>query len=236
MKQKTKNLIASILFTSTASFSFAETSNVCAEDYKVLANDTQIQMGTLQPNVCFLAIDPFNNLDLVFRSYIMVNDSSIMIFNSFGDGPPATMTGAREIFFFPRQQTLNYSINATNLNVEMSGMNFSMDIASTKFVKIDGVKFQEATSIAKNNDGGLAILSSERLYLDLGFTMGTAPRSVRNGKAVFHDGHAAICEVLNSEIFDYSDIDDPNLKFSSDKDLATYLMLRCANLDVSSLK
>ncbi len=236
MKQKIKNLIASILLTLTASYSVAATSNVCADDYKVLTNQTQIQMGTLTANLCYLSIDPFNNLDLVFRSYIMATDSSIMIFNSYGDGPPETTTGARELFFFPRMQTLNYSTDATNLNVEMSGMNFTMDIASTKFTKIDGVEFQEAATIAKTNNGGFAITSSQRLYLDLGFRMGAAPRSNSAAKSVFHDAHGSVCEVANTDVFDYkTDVDNPTFKFTNDKDLAVYLKVRCANLDISSL-
>lgn len=234
MTNKIKILIASILFLSIRSYSAPQGSNVCADDYKVLANTTQIQMGRLNANLCYLSIDPFNNTNLIFRSYILTTDSTLMIFNSYGDGPTATKTGAREIMFFPRTQTLNFTIDTQNLNVEMSGINFAMNIASTKFLKIDGLSFEETTTIDPRNNGGISILSSERLYLDSGFKLGSDPRADQTRTATFHDSHQMSCDVLNSEVFNYkTDPENPVFMFASDQDLSNFLKIRCPNLDIA---
>ena len=210
-------------------------SNVCKEDYKVLNYTTQIQMGTFGGGECFISIDPFNSLNLIYRSYIMVTDSSLMIFNSYGDGPPSTTSGARLLYFFPRNQSLNYQVNSKFVNIEMSGQSFDLDILTAKFAKIEGLEFQEDPQIRKDNNGGLKILSSKRLYLDTGFKVGGDPRSDQKRMVYFHDTHDFACELINSEVFDYKvDVDNPIFKFSSDKELASFLKLRCPQLDLAS--
>ena len=243
MKKQILFLFALILFstpfTTSALYAASPDSNVCAEDYKVLNFKTQIQMGEFSKGQCFISIDPFNSLNLVYRSYLMVTDASLMIFNSFGDGPNATSTGAREILFFPRKLSLNYRLDPKSVNIEMSGQNFVIDIETSRFLQIDGVVFKEAQDVRKDNEGGISIASSERLYLDLGFKLGSAPRSEQGRKVYFHDAHQITCEVLNSEVYDYkTDPQSPIFKFTTDQELAQYLRFRCPQLDltISNLK
>ncbi len=215
------------------SLDLQQTSNVCKEDYKVIGNTTQIQMGNFDADSCFISIDPFNNLDMIYRSYILVTDSTLMIFNSYGNGPLSTSTGARELLFFPRRQSLNYQIDGQNLNIEMNGMNLVMNTANTQFLKMDGVEFEEAPKVSRDNQGGIKILSTNRLYLDLGFKLGSAPRAEQNRKVQFHDAHDWTCELTNNEIFDYSkDAQNPIFKFASDSDLSQFLKVRCPQLTI----
>ncbi len=227
-------LLFSTSFVASSVLVASPNSNACAEDYKVLNFTTQMQMGEFNNGDCFISIGPFNNLDLIYRSYLMVSDASLMIFNSFGGGATSTSTGAREILFFPRKQSLNYMLESKSVNIEMSGQNFVVDIETARFLKIDGVVFKEAAEVREDNDGGLSIVSSERLYLDLGFKLGSDPRSEKARKVYFHDAHESTCEILNSEVYDYkTDPQSPTFKFATDQELAQYLRFRCPQLDLN---
>jgi len=166
-----------------------------------------------------------------------MSDSSLMVFNSFGAGPESTTTGAREFMFFPRKQSLSYTtVDGGLLRIELSDIHFVMDSKNSRFTTIEGIEFSLAQSIDPSNKGGLEILSSQKLFLDLGFKLGNAPRVQQDRKVYFQDKYAATCELLNSDIFDYTaDKYNPKFKFPSDQELGQFLKLRCANLDISSI-
>jgi hypothetical protein len=202
----------------------------CLDSYKVI-NKSQLQTGSLNSTLCFLSVGPFDEINLIYRDYIFTSDSSLMIFNSYGDGPDSTSTGAREFMFFPRKQILNFVEKTKALEIQLNDLHFSFDTETNKFFAIDGIEFQEAKKVEKTNHGGFEILSSQTLYLDLGFRMGGSPRVQANRKVQFHDRQNFTCEVLNSDIFDYTkDVYNPSFKFESDEALASFLKIRCAHL------
>ncbi len=202
----------------------------CLDSFKLM-NKTQIQTGGYNSQTCFLSIVPFEVVNLTYRDYTFASDSSLMIFNSYGDGPDSTMTGAREFLFFPRKQILNFVEKAKSLEVQLDGLQFSFDTTTNKFLAISGIEFQESAKVEKTNQGGFEILSSQSLYLDLGFRIGGSPRAQASRKVQFHDRQNFTCEVLNSEIFDYSkDVYNPTFKYQSDEELLTFLKIRCAHL------
>ncbi|WP_374030184.1 hypothetical protein [Bdellovibrio bacteriovorus] len=69
---------------------------------------------------CYLSLHNFKQGGLVYRDYLFTKDS-LMVFNSFGDGPISQSTGAREYYFFPRKNVIpQFSWNSSDRRLEVT--------------------------------------------------------------------------------------------------------------------
>ena len=191
-------------------------------------------------NACFVSIDPFTTLDLIYRSFLVENDGILMVFNSYGEGPNSTHTGAREYYLFPRKGMPDFSFDSDDLFTLTlaSGGKVQFRTEDMKMLSFEGANFREDSSINRENNGGLEISQFQGILLDVGFKLGSDPADQASKKSMFSDARGAQCELQNSEIFSYA-VDgsgDIKFKFLTDAKLADFLTDRCANLDLSSLK
>lgn len=182
---------------------------------------------------CYLSLLPIRSGGLVYRSYLITSEGQFMAFNSFGDGPVSTDTGARVFFLFPRTGVPDVALVDNTLQVQMADkhliMSFSPD--SGYISDFSAGKLVEDQEISRTNQGGVEIQTQGFLMLDLGFKMGDSPTSNPNRKAIFYDGNGKFCQVTNKEIFNYTADDDSRFKFN-DEQLKKFLAQRCPALKV----
>jgi hypothetical protein len=223
-------LISSSIVSVILSFSdnsFADDFTPCG-DFFSQSGQAQIQgvIGIDQLN-CMLIVSPTNPKNLIYRSYIFDSTGSFLVFNSLGDGPEATQTGARLFFLFPRSHTLSYKINSNNIQISTnSGEIFTFDANKYGIKSISNSKFSESEEVNTTNNGGVEFLEFPHLLLDAGFMIGNDPRSDHKNNSLISLNEKK-CKIKNTEIFDYSNPQEFPLKFKSDIEFNDFIKNRC---------
>lgn len=181
---------------------------------------------------CYLSMLPMRGPGLVYRSYLITAEGQLMVFNSYGDGPISTDTGARVFYLFPRTGVPAVALVDNTLQVQMADKHLIMSFSPDNgFISgFSAGKLSEDPEVSRDNQGGVEIQTQGFLMLDVGFKLGDSPTSNPKRKSIFYDGHGKFCQVTNKEIFDYS-TDDSNFKFS-DEQLKAFLAQRCPALKV----
>ena len=185
---------------------------------------------------CFLSVHPRNGYtNLLYRDYLMTNHGLFMVFNSYGPGETSKTTGAREFYFFPRQEekTLEAIYDEGRQEVTVKVTDDLFFVFDSKTAQIKGLSKGSVSvdpDVNKNNAGGVEIKSFDGLWLDVGFSMGHSPSERAKFKSTFTDNFGRTCGVVNKNIFDYAD-DDVRFKWN-DQDLKKYLAGVCSNLNV----
>lgn len=166
-----------------------------------------LQTGQFKDKTCFVTIAPRNQIDLIYRSYLITSKGQIMVFNSFGDGPINTDTGARVFHLFPYKGNLSYNINGgDNIDVQLTSGN------TLTFSKSQGIPTSITNGyitidpkISPYNQGGVSIESSTDLIVDSGFELGGTPIANSKGESIITDKNGETCLVMNDKIFDQKD-------------------------------
>jgi hypothetical protein len=181
---------------------------------------------------CFMSVLPVGS-GILYRSYLFTR-GSLMVFNSYDDSVPSSSgSGARLFYFFPRNQTPNIEVAGDLAQVKSSFNGIGFEINSKDNTSgFTGITAKVDSAVNATNAGGVEILSSPTLWLDIGFSEGHDPSVERNRTAVFHDVNGKTCKVKNSEIFDYYSDGDDAIKYS-DADLKIFLAQRCPSLTVN---
>lgn len=225
-----KTLIASLLlFQSLNAFADCKP----GRERKTVGNTTVEYMFFEESGKCFVTLDSNLSSDLIFRSYLFSSDGTFMIFDSYGEGDEATTTGSRVLYTFPNTQAPSFEVAADESEIYIfssSGKKFTFDPTISTLMSIDGVKFIKNPKISPDSNGGIEILGSQDLLLDLGFRLGENAKvdSWRSSKFIL-DGKPE-CTVKNSEIFEYRPGDpywEIPFRYERNEDLQQFLSQRC---------
>ncbi len=203
----------------------------CPVDYQVVGR-ARVVADKLSETECYVSVGlDWPDESMLYRSYLLTSKGLMLVFNSLGDGPESTHTGAREFYFFPHTSDLGLRVipETKRILVRMTNSDFAEFNSETG--QIQGLKKGAVTvesRIAANNAGGVEISDYKMLILDSGFKLGSSPSGISSRKSVFRDQVGRSCEVKNTEIFKY--VGGQNELKYSDKDLCQFLYSRCPSL------
>jgi hypothetical protein len=205
----------------------------CTELYKAFGDWRFHRQPITNPDDCFLSALSVNVPGLLYRSYLFTM-GELMVFNSFDANDSSAGTGARVYFFFPRNQTPDIEDvgDVVYMKSSFKGVNLGIDYKKGVVTGFTGITAKIDPKITPENNGGVEVLSSPTLWLDLGFAQGHDPSTEPARIAVFHDVNGKTCAVKNSELFDYYNDGDDSFKYS-DADLKVFLAKRCPSLTVN---
>ncbi|MCB0368903.1 MAG: hypothetical protein KDD45_05485 [Bdellovibrionales bacterium] len=159
---------------------------------------------------CWISIDNMNGYqNFIYRSYLVTSDGMLMVFNSYGEGPNSTHTGARVFYFFPREPFLNQTEVQKNLvSVQInSQLKFQFNTQELSLINQENFKVKTDAKISPKNKGGVEILKYNGVYLDGGFSLGRSPLENPESVSKFTNSRGQICRIKNKFIFDYKNDD-----------------------------
>jgi len=166
------------------------------------------------------------------------SDGLFFVFNSYGEGPPSTKTGAREFYTFPRGDYPSFEINLKDQLVSISlttGEIVIIDAKAMKILSMSDSEFYENPQVLPNNRGGFEIKTRTKIILDCGFRLGESPSSDPKNQCQFFDSKGQTCVFHAEDIFNYNSDGDKSIKFSDDRKLAKFLLNKCDKFDISPL-
>ena len=169
--------LLSVLFTLFSFNLFA--ADPCSSDYGQKLN-LRYQTGKFQDGNCFISIGNVKTYNLVYRSFLFTSEGQIMVFNSFGDGPSSTSTGARVFYLWPYKNKLNYEIFDDRIEINLvTGQKAIFNFDPGSWEDLDRARVFIDPVIEPQNQGGIEIESPSHILLDLGFRMGSTPSTDR---------------------------------------------------------
>ncbi len=191
----------------------------------------QVQQGHWQQtDTCFISISSRKHYNMEYRNFLITSRGKIQIFNSFGEGPSSTHTGAREFHLFPRNGRVGYEILEDRVNITLaSGDIFSFDIETAEPLELGGGEFSLDPLVNRENQGGFEVTKFSGLLLDSGFKMGMSPTWYLDRSSTFKDAFGHTCTVRNRDLFDKKS-DEIFWIHEEDKQLYNYLQKRCPSL------
>ena len=195
----------------------------------------QFYRNSPDENTCWLSIIP-DNERLYMRTYLLDQTGMFMVFNSYGEGPISTHTGARVFYFFPRGRIPHGEVlNSQEIQIQTAvpGLDLIMNSTDGKWSNNQPQgRIIESSRISRNNSGGVEFRGLPALVLDSGFEMGRDPRA-SDQESKFIDPRQKTCLVANSEIYIYGNNGSIDLRFQDDKTLLRYLKRRCRHLNLN---
>lgn len=210
-------MLISVLF-SFAPLAQAEFSKAKC-DYVLTGNNT-IQVNRQwddSSRTCFISVTPRNIVNLKYRDYFFDNSGRFMVFNSYGPGPDATSTGARDFFLFPITEDYpDYSFEPNqDLIIKMvSGHQLRISGKDFSLVSLSSGTVKEKPLSTKNN-GGIEISLTKGFWLDAGFRLGGLNITNPNKLTAFKSPKSA-CSLKNDVFMDYADKENPVFKLIGD--------------------
>lgn len=222
-------LFLGLLNGASAAFAGDYLNDNCHQDVQIFEN-TQLQIDRFSgTSVCYVSIHSDTDFSMKYRNYLLTNNGLLMIFNSFGNGPEATTTGAREYYFPTKLKTIPRVSYKNQIITVVLTDNVSIQFSTQTGdpIQISNASFTLDPKIVTTNKGGLEIKNSTVIYVDGGFRMGKAPTSVDSGKSDIKQ-QTQSCTVQNSELFDNS-AGLAVLKFKNGY-FESFVKQRCANM------
>ncbi len=188
----------------------------------------KIQTGSFGNGECYVSVDDSKFRGMVYRNYLFSSKSDVMIFNSLGNGPIGSDTGARVFYLRPYKNQLGWRFaKSGDLEVLMpSGAVARFDREKADFVELTGGEVLVDPEVNRNNNGGVEIKFDEGFVIDSGFRFGGHPstRMDRKSYVTLRDGEA--CEVENKEIF-YRVGDEVEWNYTDDDEFTAWYEDRC---------
>lgn len=204
----------------------------CIETEERVEN-ARLSIMSLSDGRCWLTVRPDFPKGLIYRSFLFDNHGFLMVFNSFGEGPSSTHTGAREFYLLPRLMPLEGRVHENTIQVTVaSGVVLHYDAIQLRFVGAEGATVFEEPVIAPGNRGGFELKPDQGLVLDFGFRMGSSPTGERSGKLRVIDRHGKECVLGNKEILKWDADGDPMIRFATDTEAFAYIQSRCPSLKI----
>ena len=202
-------------------------------------NLTQVQQS-YSPSMkrCYLSISNRNNYQtLVYRDYLISSEGHLMAFLSFGPGPDATTTGAKEFYFFPRntkKQDFHWDNDNSILVVKATTpFDYIFDTTTSEITEIANAQVFIDPKISKENNGGITMIPQTGLVLEFPFQLGKAPTSIPTLKGYFIDSKSHRCSMKVSDLFKVLNQDgDVAFKYT-DAQLTKLLKTKCPQLEFS---
>lgn len=191
--------------------------------------DFGLQTGQFKDGTCYISVGSRKINDLIYRNYLITSDGQLMVFNSFGDGPSSTHTGARVFYFYPKLTKLD--LNIVNDDVEVttvSGHKLTFDHVQIDLTEITDGQVQVATEVNPNNEGGVEFELDRSYLLDMGFKLGNTPAWDLTRSSTFKNSHGDTCTFKNRELF-YKANDEVYPRYTDDNKLKSVIRSKCPN-------
>lgn len=213
------------------SFSVIEASETPCANQRWHYKGTVVSQGYFsQSQTCFMTVRAMNTTDLIYRDFLFTSRGLMMVFNSFGDGPSSSTTGASEFLFFPIRQALAVDFIDDLVVVTMAnGSKVSFDAEKAFPVELEDGDLLVDPVVRIGNEGGVSVLHFEGIRFEAGFQMGMSPSWYLNRQTQVKDRDGQACLVRNSEIFVKKD-DEIFHRYSTNESLRAFLNRRCPAL------
>lgn len=215
-----KQIITSVIVFMGAVFAHAEFTNTKCEE-ALIGNDV-IQVNRQwwpSSRTCFISVHPRQVKDLKYRDYFFDNTGRFMVFNSYGEGPDSTHTGARDFFLFPvvnDYPDFSFEDNGDVLVKMVSGHTLRVSGKDFSLVSLSDGTVKEKP-LSTKNAGGIEISLKKGFWLDTGFRLGglnianpaktTSFKSPKTSEA---------CAVTNKTFMSYDANGEPDFKLIGD--------------------
>jgi hypothetical protein len=225
----TNNFILAVLVSLLSGISLP--AKAACTPHSTITKTVQAERAALADQSCSISIRPVNTPHLIYREFIAGDSGLFMVFNSFGDGNQDQFTGAREFYFFPRAQQIDFSVDPRSQDISLrfsNGDEFDFDARTAGLKSMGRGKISVDSKINGANQGGVEISTYKGLWLDLGFAVGHSPSQEPDRTGVFHLLNGTICTAPIKDIFMITDTDSV-LRFS-DAQLEIYLSQNCPAL------
>jgi hypothetical protein len=226
-------ILSTVLFVSLAAKAGDFTNDKCSE---ILTGSGAIQVNrqfNADTGECFLDLHPRNSVGLKYRDYFFNHQGHFMVFNSYGWGPDATMTAARDFFLFPVTEDYpDFRIEDNgDVTVKMvSGHLLRVSAQDFSVVSFTPGTFSEKP-LADDNYGGLEIGLGQGYWIDGGFKKGGNRMSNPKLKSLVKSAQSPgkSCEVLNDDLLKYTSEGDFYMRYEKE-DLTNFLVKKCSGL------
>lgn len=225
-------LTLSLLITLTSKADFSNTK--CSE---VVKHNDVIQVNRQwfeDTRECFISLTPFNTPDLKYRDYYFDNTGFFMVFNSYGEGADAEMTGSRVFYLFPVvEEYPDYSFepNGDVIIKLVSGHQFRVSGKDFSIVSLSYGKIKESP-LSKDNAGGVELQLTQGFWLDAGFRLGGTRLDSPKNKSIFRSAQSnKICTLVNNIFLDYID-GEFIMKYSGDT-FTQFIKEKCPQLKIN---
>ena len=210
--------IASILTFSSQVLAIKAPPQFCPEIIDRVAQTQIHQVSNQEKTDCYISAANTNNyVNLIYRSFVVSNDS-LMVFVSLGDGPEDKTTGAKEFYFFPRDQRMaKYSVSNDAAEMTIHGrfdVDFIINTESSQLVDMTNGKLKVDPRISADNDGGVFITPTKGLVFELPFKLGSAPSADLRRNGLFKDAFNNKCSVRIGTIFKATGDGDTVIKYN----------------------
>ena len=209
---------------------FTYAADIC--DFKqIKLKNTIIKTGSLNKGEkCFVYINHSESSGLIYRTHYFDTHGQYMIFNSFGDGPSSSQTGARMYSFLPETSDLKVKLAEDYLKIELAyGISISFDLDTSYISSSVGLDIIEDRKISPYNLGGVKINSSISPFIDFGFKFGGSPIwDLSRSFDYFDKALESTCVQKNNQIFVKKN-GEVKRKFPSNRDLVQFLRSVCSN-------
>jgi hypothetical protein len=181
--------------------------------------------------ICYISVRQWWPKDLVYRSYMFGSDGMVMVFNSFGDGPSSTHTGASEFYFFPLRQVPTYEIEGDQLTViQADGRRVLINTEYAEPEQMSDALIEVDPQVIPSNGGGLQIREHRGgLRLEMGFRLGMNPSFYMDRMSDLVDERGERCRVRNGTLF-VKKGDESILRFPTESELRRHLARACPRL------
>lgn len=197
-------------------------------DHSERREGIKIQTGTLSQNECFISVGETKWRGMVYRNFLFTSSGEIMVFNSLGNGPISTDTGARAFYLRPFRTELGWRFNEQN-DLEVltpSGAIARFDREAAEWVELTGGAVTVERDVNRNNNGGVELRYDEGFMVDSGFRFGGHPTSRMDRKSIVTNNQGVRCEVENKEVF-YRVGDEHEWNYPDDVEFAAWFDRRC---------
>lgn len=189
--------------------------------------DFRLQTGQFKDGICFISVGSRKINDLLYRNYLITSDGQLMVFNSFGQGPSSTHTGARVFYFYPKQKALDLRIENDDVVVTMvSGHELTFDHSQIELAEVSEARVTVAQEVRPDNNGGVEIELDRSYLLDMGFKLGNTPAWDLSRHSVFKNARAQTCRFKNRELF-YKKNDEVYPRYPDDRKLQSVVSSKC---------
>ena len=187
----------------------------------------RIQTGAFSDQECFISVSETKWRGMIYRNFLFTSKGEILVFNSFGDGPSSTDTGARAFYLRPFRAELEWRFNEVNdLEIRLpSGEIARFDSLSADWVELTNGRVHVEREVSRANHGGVEISYDNGFQLDSGFRFGGHPSSRMDNKMlVSYEG--ITCVVENKEVFNRVG-DEHDWNYPDDNEFTAWFQRRC---------
>lgn len=186
---------------------------------------------------CVISVHP-NHLYPYYRDYMFNSEGDLMVFVSFGEGPPSQSTGAREFVMLPLREKLAFEYLAHQQLLKIKtphGAIFTFDVYKMDPIEVEGLQIDLDPNISGDNRAGVDLAAKQGLIIDVGWRQGAMPRTRPERESHISDAFGEQCVQKNRDLFKIirdasGSIDGARFKYLDTQQLTTFLAESCSNI------